>query len=78
MSSSSSSRHFYSSFYLSFYGVLQKAVRTRDVTNPVISPSIFECKICPQSRWSTNSGFLVSDFTDVSYGILLWEKDVIY
>ena len=37
-SSSSSSCHFYSAFYLSFNNLLQKAVSTQNVTNPVSLP----------------------------------------
>ena len=60
-SSSSSSRHFYSSLYLPFNNVFQKAVPTKDVTDQVSPPSVCCMQDIP----------LLSDYVIVAYTVLI-------
>ena len=56
-SSSSSSRHLYSPFYLSFNNPLQKAVSTQNLTNPVSLLLFISCRtfLCSMTLSNTSS-----------------------
>jgi hypothetical protein len=56
-SSSSSSRNFYPSFYLSFNSVVQKAVPTQDVTNTASLPAFYFMHR-QSTRFETNRRYL--------------------